>query len=71
LHIVRKSSCFRKELTDAGFITVSLKPPLKWVIERERGDRKLGMAEQGFKRFYDGKHFDIVPLLHQSNQYKE
>ncbi len=53
---------FKKELPEAEFITVGLKPPIEWVIENEkkRGDRKVGMAEQDYKHFYRDKHFDIT-----------
>lgn len=51
-----------KELPEAKFITVGLKPPIEWVIENEkkRGDRKVGRAEQDYKHFYRDKQFDIT-----------
>lgn len=53
---------FNTELPEAAFITIGLKPPIEWVIENEkkRGDRKVGIAEQGYQHFYHGKHFDIT-----------
>jgi len=49
------------ELKDCTFLSVGLKPPLEEVVkrEKERGDRKVGIAKALYESFYSGKIFDI------------
>lgn len=53
---------FKRELPEVEFVTIGLKPPVEWAIQKEleRGDRQVGVAKQAYKEFYEGKQFDIV-----------